>query len=185
MITTRIFCNSIVAALSLTFASPVLAQEAPDLDALLSELANPETQNWQRIERQLQTEWSKSGSSAMDLLLQRAQKAMDAEEWDTALEHLTALTDHAPDFAEGWHARATVYFKKGLYGPAIEDIGRTLAINPNHYNALTGLAVMFEELQMGPQALELYRMVNAINPHREETIQAEERLQHAFGGKPL
>ncbi len=121
----------------------------------------------------------------MDYLLQRAQKAMEAEDWDAALEHLTALTDHAPDFAEGFHARATAYFRKGLYGPAIEDIGRTLSLNPNHYNALTGLAVIFEELQMGQQALELYRMVNAMNPHREETRAAEERLQQSHGGKPL
>lgn len=179
------FRNSIVAALFLVAPGGTLAQETPDIDALLAELANPETQNWQQIERRLETAWSKSGSSSMDYLLQRAQKAMEAEDWDAALEHLTALTDHAPDFAEGFHARATAYFRKGLYGPAIEDIGRTLSLNPNHYNALTGLAVIFEELQMGQQALELYRMVNAMNPHREETRAAEERLQQSHGGKPL
>jgi len=36
----------------------------------------------------------------MDLLLQRGQEAMDNEDYEAAIEHFTALTDHAPDFAE-------------------------------------------------------------------------------------
>ncbi|MEM1386592.1 MAG: tetratricopeptide repeat protein [Pseudomonadota bacterium] len=161
------------------------AQESADVDTMLSELANPETSNWRQLERRIETAWSKSGSASMDLLLQRAQDAMADEEWDTALEHLTALTDHAPDFAEGWHARATVFFHKKLYGPAIDDIGRALALNPNHYNALTGLAVMFEEMGLGPQALEIYRMVQQMHPHRPEIGQALIRLEAAHGGTTL
>ena len=38
----------------------------------------------------------------MDLLLERGRKAMSEGDTNTAIEHLTALTDHAPNFAEGW-----------------------------------------------------------------------------------
>ncbi len=167
--------------------SPAMAQDVvpPDVDQMLAELANPETTNWRQVENRIRLEWSKSGSPAMDLLLQRARKAMEAEEWDTALEHLTALTDHAPDFAEGWHMRATAFFKKGLYGPAISDIGHALTLNPNHFSALSGLAVMLEELNMGPQALEAYRALAQIHPHRPETQKALERLEQRFGGVPI
>ncbi len=129
------------------FSLPVFAQSA-DIDALLADLADPETENWQSLERQIRTEWSKSGSASMDLLLQRGENAMQAEEFDTALEHLTALTDHAPEFAEGWHARATALFNLNLYGPALEDLQRALALNPNHFGALTGLAVILQNLGM-------------------------------------
>ena len=93
----------------------VLAQDAPaesqgqqqDLDALFAELADPDAGDWQRAEQDIWREWSKSGSPAMDLLLQRGRDALQAGEVGAAIEHLTALTDHAPDFAEGWNARAT------------------------------------------------------------------------------
>jgi len=46
--------------------------------------------------------------------LARGRDAMDAEAFDRAIEHFTALIDHAPDFAEGYNARTTAYFGDGL-----------------------------------------------------------------------
>jgi tetratricopeptide (TPR) repeat protein len=82
----------------------------------------------------------------MDLLLQRGKDAMAAGDFPAAIEHLTALTDHAPDFAEGFNARATAYFQAGQLGPSIEDIARTLTLNPRHFGALSGLGMIFEDL---------------------------------------
>jgi len=188
------FCKSFVAAFVLISglavgATAQEAQDAPppefDADALLSQLADPETTNWQQIERRLMLEWSKSGSPAMDLLLMRGTEALESEDWDAALEHLTALTDHAPDFAEGYHARATAYFQTDRYGPALNDLGRALTLNPNHFGALSGLAVILEQLNMGPEALDAWRMLARIHPHRPETKEALERLERQFGGSPL
>jgi tetratricopeptide (TPR) repeat protein len=53
--------------------------------------------------------------------------------YEAAYDHLTALTDHAPDFAEGWNARATLLFQMGAYGPSIADIQRVLALEPRHF----------------------------------------------------
>jgi tetratricopeptide (TPR) repeat protein len=180
-------------ALSLTVAIafvslPVMAQPvdlSADLDLLLEELANPETQNWQQVERQIRNEWSKSGSTAMDLLLQRGEKALEAKEYDKAIEHLTALTDHAPDFAEGWNARATAYFHKKLYGPAMDDIGHALALNPRHFGALTGLAVILQDVGMTAEAQKAWQMVRALHPHREEIDQALEALGRLNGEQEL
>lgn len=155
------------------------------MDALLSELADPDTRNWQQVERKIALEWSKSGSPAMDLLLQRARAAIDLQDWDTALEHYTALTDHAPDFAEGWAERASVYFQIGHYGPALDDLRRALALNPNQFNALAGLAVMLEEMGLREDALEAWKALSAIHPHRPETREALERLEQELGGAPI
>ena len=35
-------------------------------------------------------------------------EALGAEDYDTAMQYFSALTDHAPDFAEGWNGRATI-----------------------------------------------------------------------------
>ena len=175
-----------VTALALVFASvgPLAAQDV-DLEALLEQLADPETPNWQQLERQIRTEWSRSGSAAMDLLLQRGEKALEAEDFDVALEHFTALTDHAPDFAEGWNARATALFRKDLYGPAMEDIGKALALNPRHFGAMTGLAVIMQSVGMEKEALEAWYMVREIHPHRDEMKEAISYLEALVGGTRL
>lgn len=178
------FCNSFVAACVLS-AGAAFAQDAPDTDELLAQLADPETENWQQVERKLRMEWSKSGSPAMDLLLQRGRDAMQEEEWNRALEHYTALVDHAPDFAEAYSDRATVYFRLKMYGPALEDIGRALSLNPNHFNALSGLAVILEEVGMREEALEAWRMLVKIHPHNPEAQDALDRLEGEFGGQPI
>lgn len=184
--TLRHICKYAVAILWLTvgISVPAAAQDV-DIEQLLAELANPETQNWQSIERQIRREWSKSGSASMDLLLQRGEDALEAEEFDVALEHLTALTDHAPDFAEGWNARATALFNKDLYGPAMADIRRALALNPNHFGAMTGLAVILQSTGFDEDALEVWYLVRALHPHRPELKEAIDGLERTLAGEVL
>ena len=170
--------------LAVTTAGPAPAQ-AVDLPALLAELANPESEGWRRIERQIVTEWSKSGSAAMDLLLQRGREAMREGDTAAAIEHLTALTDHAPDFAEGWNARATAFFNAGLYGPSVEDIARTLTLNPHHFGALAGLGMIFQELGDKPAALRAFKAALAIHPHLERVNEAVKKLETETSGQTL
>lgn len=178
--------KSFVTALGLIVAvSWAAAAQDVDIDELMADLADPATENWQAIERQVVKEWSRSGSAAMDFLLQRGQTALDDEDWDAALEHFTALTDHAPEFAEGWNGRATALFQKKLYGPALEDIGRVLALNPRHFGAITGLAVILEQTGHDDDALEVWRMLEAIHPHRPELKDAIIKLELATGGTTI
>ena len=175
-----------VAALLLSLGAQASAQgQDVDLAELMAQLADPETQNWEQIERQIRTEWSRSGSAAMDLLLQRAEKALEDEAFDVALEHLTALTDHAPDFAEGWNVRATALFRSDHYGPALEDIGKALALNPQHFGAMTGLAVILQSIGMEEEALEAWYLVREVHPHRQEMKDAIEALEAKVGGTAL
>ncbi|WP_254796756.1 tetratricopeptide repeat protein [Sulfitobacter albidus] len=121
----------------------------------------------------------------MDLLLKRGRDAMAAGEFDVAIDHLTALTDHAPQFAEGYHLRATAYFRSELFGPAIDDLEMTLALNPDHFNAIFGLAVVFDELGRQRQAATLFRRVLALNPHHENATKALEALKRDGIGRTL
>ena len=163
------------AASLLWAAAPVAAAE--DMDKLYSELADPDYADWQRAQADILREWSKSGSPAMDLLLKRGQQAMEAGDLAAAIEHLTALTDHAPDFAEGWNARATAFYLAGQFGPSVADIRRTLALNPHHFGALTGLGTILEESGEPEDAMAAYRAALALNPHQDNVRQALERLE--------
>lgn len=177
------FLNCIVAALWLA-AVPGPAH-ADRLTDLFAELQQPDQEAWGRIERQIVTEWSRSGSASADLLLQRGRRAMAQGDVPAAIEHLTALTDHAPDFAEGYNARATAYFRQGLYGLAIADIARVLELNPMHFGALAGLGTILEEVGRDERALAAYRAAQAIHPHQPAVKTAVERLELQITGQAL
>ena len=162
-----------------------LSASADALEELYAELAQPGLEQWEQVEQQIWSEWSQSGSPAMDLLLDRGRTAMEAGEWNAAIEHLTALTDHAPDFAEGWNARATAYYQAGKYGPSLIDIRRALALEPRHFGAISGLALILEELGYPEDALKAYREVLAIHPNRPNLKEAIERLEKEVGGTAL
>ena len=159
--------------------------DASPVDRLLRELRKPDQPGWQQIEEAILAEWSKSGSAAMDLLLCRGQKALGAGDHATAIDHLTALTDHAPGFAEGWNARATAFFHADRYGEALEDIERVLALEPRHFGALTGLAIILEQIGYPKDALDAWRAVEAIHPHQPDVKEAIERLQREVEGRRL
>lgn len=178
---------AVTAGLALLLAASQAAAQPTDqrVQDLLRELADPATEDWQRVESDLAREWSKSGSASMDLLLQRGQDALEAGDPLAALEHLTALTDHAPDFAEGWNLRATAFFVAGQFGPALEDIRQTLVLNPHHYGALAGLGMILEQLEREEDAAAAYRAALAINPHQPDLNEALTRLDQATGGTEL
>ncbi len=121
----------------------------------------------------------------MDLLLQRGRDAMAAGDTDAAIDHLTALIDHAPDFAEGWNARATAYFQAGELGPSIGDIGHVLTLNPRHFGALSGLGMIFEQLEKPEKALEVYRAALTIHPHLGGVLESVKRLEAQVAGQEL
>ena len=138
-----------------------------------------------RIEREVQMAWSRSGSATMDLLYARGNDAMRDGNTKLAIEHFTALTDHAPEFAEGFHARAQAYFAAGLYGPAIDDLETALILNPDQYNAIFGLGAILQEFGNLRAAADLYRQVLAINPHHENAQRALDGLRRDGVGRTL
>lgn len=155
------------------------------MEDLFRRLAEPQGESWRIAESDILREWSKSGSAAMDVLLQRGEKALDEGDPATALGHLTALTDHAPDFATGFQARAAAYAALGQFGPAIGDLARALQLEPRHFPALTQLGFMLEETGDIGRALAAYRASLAIHPHQQEAIDGAARLERQQDGTDI
>jgi len=179
----------VASSLAWGLCAPAQAQSTGEdedrLDTLFAELAEPGREDWNRVENEITRILSRSGSPAMDMLLRRGSDAMEAEDYRAAIEHLTALTDHAPDFAEGWNARATAFYISGEYALAIADIERVLALEPRHFSAISGLAFMLEEMGETAPALRAMRMVQEINPNRPNVTEAISRLERATGSDTL
>jgi tetratricopeptide (TPR) repeat protein len=178
------------AALWLAPGPPGFAQsqdpdQAARLDELFAELAQPKREDWERIEGEITRIWSSSGSPAMDLLLSRGNEALKAEDYGAALEHFSALIDHAPDFAEGWNGRATTYYLMGEFSLSIADVEHVLVLNPRHFGALAGLAFMFEQMEEPELALQALTAVQKLNPNRPNINDAVTRLERMTGDAEL
>lgn len=174
------FLNSAVTAFALLTAPAAMAAE---LDDLFERLKAPELPEWEYVERQIVRVLSDSGSPAMDLLLRRGRAALDADRYDEAIEHFSALIDHAPDFAEAWNARATAFFAAGQIGPALADVRKTLELEPRHFAAWQGLGILMTEMERPDLALRAFRQAAAIHPHRPDLKEALERLEREVGGQ--
>ncbi len=179
--------NRTVAALSVVvaFSLPVVAENSDRAMEMLEQLPDAEPKEARRLAREIEHEWSKTGSAAMDLLLKRGREALEAGDSRVAIEHLTALTDHAPDFAEGWHLRAIAFANIDLYGPALDDLGRALALNPHNFNAMYSLGSVLEQVGHADLAFEAFQRAAAIHPQSEDVTKALERVGREIGGADL
>lgn len=173
------------AALILGLCCGSAAAQDARLDDLFGALAAAEGSDAQQIAGKIAAEWSKSGSPTVDLLLSRGREALEQGRTAAAIGHLTALIDHAPDFAEGYNSRATAYFNDGRFGPALDDIRRTLALNPRHFGAMMGLALILEDIDRPAAALEVWREVVRLYPASPEAARAIPALEREAEGTAL
>ncbi|SNR55798.1 tetratricopeptide repeat protein [Puniceibacterium sediminis] len=170
-----------------SFSLPLVAfaQGTERSDALLRDLAQADEAGAARLEKEIRLEWSKSGSAAMDLLLKRGNDALEINDIPTAIDHFTALTDHAPDFAEGWHGLAMAYYQSDRLGLTVDALEHTLALNPKHFGALRGLGALFDELEQPALAYDAYSRVLEIRPHDTDVEAAMKRLENQVRGTEL
>jgi tetratricopeptide (TPR) repeat protein len=71
--------------------------------------------------------------------MQAAIRAMASRQLDEAEIILDGLLTAAPDWAEAWNKRATLAYIRGDDIEAVADILATLALEPRHFGALSGL----------------------------------------------
>ncbi len=160
-------------------------RRAERLDELFGRLADGAAPDARALQREIGELWAESGSDSMDLLLYRGREAIDARDLDKALDHLTALVELAPDFAEGFATRATAHFLQDEFWMAVTDLQRALALEPRHYGALAGLAAMLERTGDERGALAAMREALRLNPHLESGREMVDRLAPKVDGRDI
>jgi tetratricopeptide (TPR) repeat protein len=159
------------------------AEERADLYARLA--ASKDEDETAGIVTLLLHSYSESGSDTGDLLLQRARRAIGAEEYPDALKILDATIALLPDWAEGWNARATVRYLDDDYNGSMADIAQTLKREPNHLGALMGMGTILEARGKREDALKVYERALAIAPHWRNAQEAADKLKAALAGEEL
>ena len=160
-------------------------EEQDRLDELFAELAETDDPKAaERISRDIQIMWMESGSATVDVLMSRAGKAIQAEDHALALDLLDVVVILKPSFAEGWNRRATVHYMREDFGKSLVDIERTLALEPRHWGALSGLAIIQRRLGFEGDALSTFRRALEVNPGLENATKAIEDLEKEAEGEP-
>lgn len=140
--------------------------EADTTEVLLERLAHAGSRREaRRIEQRLIRLWSRSGSPTVDLLFRRSTEALEEGKTRIARALLQQVTSIAPEFAEGWHQRATLEAKSENFEDAMLALRHTLALQPKHYGALAELGSILEDFGDETRALAAYRAALEINPY--------------------
>ena len=172
--------------LILAAAPSIAAQDDNRLPALFDALKlAPNPSAAKVIENRIWDIWLFNGNARIDHKMRDGIVAMSAGDYPTALQAFGYIVREAPEFAEGWNKRATVYYLMNDFKQSIGDIKRTLALEPHHFGAISGLGLIYLELHDGASALEAFQRVLRIHPFMAGTRAQVEILRHQFGGKAI
>jgi tetratricopeptide (TPR) repeat protein len=109
--------------------------------------------------------WFRSGNESVDAMLKRAQDTLKKEQYEDAIEKLTAVIQVAPKFAEGYNQRAIAYFMQEEWEKSIDDCEQAIALNPYHFGAFAGLGHCYLRLGHLRQAIDAYQRALEVNPN--------------------
>jgi len=155
------------------------------LERLFERLADASDGEAGRIEKEITDRWSESGSDSADLLLLRGRKAMRKKDFQKAIGHFSRLIAFRPDFAEGWNARATAHFAEKNLGRSLADLYEALRLEPRHFGAMIGMALIMESLDRKDEAYAAYKAAQDLHPNVDGAEAGLERLKKAVRGEPI
>ncbi|MBD9373483.1 hypothetical protein IB238_12720 [Rhizobium sp. ARZ01] len=154
---------------------PVFTTPAERLNTLFAELKHEgDPDKAKLISDSIRAEWRDSGSATVNLLMQQADKAMADNKDTAAFDYLDEVIQLSPGYVEGWNQRATLHYKLGNYRKSMSDINRVLAIEPRHFGAIAGMAMILTSYGRDELALEAWERFLDIYP-------SERRAQKALG----
>jgi tetratricopeptide (TPR) repeat protein len=170
-------------ALLLAFALilPAHADDAADkkaINTLFAQLkAAPDAASAVPIVNQIWLRWLTPSDPVLAARMRVVIAAREAGASAAAIELLNKLVADFPDYAEGWNQRATIHYLMRDFDASLKDIDKTLALEPRHFGALSGRAMIY--LSQNKRALALKAMIAAlaINPFLAERKLFPELMQ--------
>ena len=155
------------------------------IETLFERLAEADKREADRIENEITERWSRSGSDSADLLLKRGRKALEKRDFKKAIAHFSRLIAFRPDFAEGWNARATAHFANRDLGRSLSDLYEVIRLEPKHFGAMIGMALIMEGLDRDDDAHAAYKAAQDVHPNVDGAEAGLERLRKSVEGEAI
>lgn len=150
------------------------------IDQLLEQLSTAlDPEEVSEAEMQLWTIWADSGRQPVNRMFDSATTALKDGEALTALTLMNGVVELAPQFAEGWNRRATVFILMQNYRAALKDLDKALMIEPRHFGAIWSKSLVHQAMGDTEEALAELERARSLNPHIDGM---DERLDDLEGG---
>ena len=135
----------------------------------------------QNMENRIWAIWLQHDNADVQQLMLVGTQRMNAGSYAEAMVVFNRLTEGFPEYAEGWNKRATLHYVLGNVDASIDDIEKTLALEPRHFGALSGLGMVYiqrKELSKAKQAFEELLEVHPNSPNGKQNLElVEEQLR--------
>ena len=135
------------------------------LDELFRRLARCERARATETEDRIWDVWMHHPHRAAAHALDLATGDIAARRYDIAETRLSLLLRRVPDFAEAWHKRAALYYLLGRDRECLQDLARTLQLEPRHFGAMLHFAEILHSLDAAAEAGFAVRAARSIHPH--------------------
>lgn len=157
----------LLAAALLGLSSPAHADDprsAEVLDQLFAALRSAEDPaTAHELDRTIWAVWTNPSDPELHKRIRAVLYARGIGNIAQALRLLDTLVVDYPDYAEGWNQRATIHYMMGNLDLSLADCARVLELEPRHFGALSGRALIY--LTQGKRALALKDMTAALAIH--------------------
>ena len=176
----RVISKILIVSISLLFASKIALadQNDPRLNNLFKKLNETENQDEIRdLISDIWNIWYEVDDPKVIEYFEKGIQAMNLRNYPLAIRFFNNLIEEDPNFAEGWNKRATVHFMMGNFDQSMQDIIKTLELEPRHFGALDGMGLIFIHQGQFQQAIDVYDKMLEIFPFSVKTIDKKERIK--------
>jgi tetratricopeptide (TPR) repeat protein len=136
------------------------------LDQLFARLkASNDAREAQPIEAAIWQTWLDPRDGGANSLMRLGLEAQQRGDLYGAFALFDAIVNLKPDYAEGWNRRATILFQLGRMEDSRKDAEKTLALEPRHFGALSGLGMIALRLEQPDKALDAFEKALELHPH--------------------
>ncbi len=168
---------SIITFLFLSFNSVKADQNDPRLNNLFKKLNKTENQQEiSNIIKDIWDIWYEVDDPKVIEYFEKGIQAMRIRNYPLAVRFFNNLIEEDPNFAEAWNKRATVYFMMGDFDKSMQDIIKTLELEPRHFGALDGMGLIFIHQGQYQQAIDVYDKMLEIFPFSLKTMEKRENI---------
>ena len=129
--------------------------------------------------------WIHRGVADVDQIMTLGIAAMGEGNFEGSLSYFDRVVRHDPGFAEGWNKRATVHYLMGEFDASVADIRKTLALEPRHFGALSGMGLIYDVLGNQAAAVKVWEKALEINPHMAGIQHRIEEIRADSKGNPI
>ncbi|MBL4819861.1 MAG: tetratricopeptide repeat protein [Gammaproteobacteria bacterium] len=159
-------------ALLLTMALflPLVSVEADQNDVRLNGLFDAlvqtdDTSMLSEVESRIWTIWHEHPNQNVQSLMVTGIEYMNRQYTAEAMVIFNKIIQQYPDYAEAWNKRATLHYLLGNLQASISDIDKTLALEPRHFGALSGLGLVYIQQENLPKAREAFENLLKVHPN--------------------